>query len=168
MTHKLMIALVVACAASTMSLAGPFYVGAAYGNTTLKADVSTIDFDASDPGWKVYAGYRFLKLFGVEGSYVDMGSPAEGSLELDATGWDAFGVGILPIGPVDLFAKVGAVNWDVKAKGSGSDSGTDMAYGVGVGFHISKIGIRAEWEKFDAKEVDSLYMISLGVEWRFK
>lgn len=168
MTRKLTIALLMACTASTLGLAAPLYVGASYGNTTLQADLPTIDFDASDPGWKAFAGFRFLRFLGVEGGYIDMGSPSDKNVTIDLTGWDIVGMGVLGLGPVDFFAKYGAIRWDTEVSDAGSDSGTDQVYGVGVGFHFSHIGIRGEYERFDVDNTDDLYMVSVGFEWRFK
>jgi hypothetical protein len=78
---------------------------------------------------------------------------------------DAFAVGLLPIGPVDLFAKVGLVSWDTDIRArliptdvvdTDSDSGTDAAYGIGVALRLGKVAIRAEGEQFriaDATDV---------------
>jgi OOP family OmpA-OmpF porin len=157
---------VVACACGA-SLAGPFYVGGSYGDASIEIDTSGFEFDDSDSGWKLYAGYRFLKFFGVEGSYVDLGAPSEGSVEVETTGWDAFGVGVLPLGPIELFAKAGAVSWETDVSGAGSDDGTDAAYGIGVGFSLKKIAFRLELEQFDVEDTDTVQMASVGVEWRF-
>jgi len=169
MTRKLLIALLTTCAVSTMTLAGPLYVGGAYGNTHLKANNNNFNFDASDPGWKAFVGYRFLKFLGAEAGYTDFGSPTDSKVTINAKGWDYYGIGALPLGPIDLFAKVGAISWSTDvAGGKGNASGTNAAYGAGVLFHISHIGIRAQYEKFDVKDTDNLYMISVGAEWRFK
>jgi OOP family OmpA-OmpF porin len=170
MRRTIVTAILAICAASSVGFAGPLYVGGSYGNTKIESDSTSFDFDANDPGWKVFAGFRFLKFFGVEGGYVDFGSPTDSNTTIDASGWDAFGVGALPLGPIDLFAKVGAIRWstDVDIPGKTiSDDGTDAAYGVGVLFHISHIGIRAEYEQFKLQDSD-IYSVSVGAEWRFK
>ncbi|MCK7513561.1 MAG: hypothetical protein MZV70_62425 [Desulfobacterales bacterium] len=56
-------------------------------------------------------------------------------------------VGFLPVGPVDLFARVGAINWDadLTAPGlgiNGSDDGTDLTYGVGAQFRVWSLSLR--------------------------
>jgi len=174
MRRKFVTAVLAMCAVSTLSFAGPLYIGGSYGNTKLKAGDNNFSFDASDPGWKAFVGYRLpiVKFLGVEAGYVDFGSPTDSNVTIDATGWDGFAVGALPLGPIDLFAKVGAIRWstDVNIPGLGksSDDGTDAAYGAGVLVHLSHIGIRAEYEKFEVQDTDNLYMLSVGVEWRFK
>lgn len=167
MSGRLAVAFLCVCAVAPATFAGELYVGASYGNTTLEVDEPGFSFDADDPSWKVFGGYRFLKLFGVEASYVDLGSPTDGSVTIETTAWSGFAVGVLPLGPFGLFAKVGAVASDAEVTGLSGESSTDPAYGVGAEFGISKIAIRAEFEMFDVEDTDSLYMISLGAAWRF-
>ncbi len=163
------ILLLAVLAFASPALAGPFFVGASIGNATLEADTPDINFDGSDTSFKAYGGYRFLRFFGIEGGYADLGAPEDAGVKIEATGWDAFAVGVLPLGPIELFAKVGVVSWDLESNGPGSvsDGGEDAAYGVGLAFSLKKIAIRAEFEKFDVGAVDNLYLASVGVEWRF-
>ncbi|MBI3450586.1 MAG: outer membrane beta-barrel protein [Acidobacteria bacterium] len=170
MRRRLLSALLTMCAFSTIAAAGPLYVGGAYGNTKLKANDTNFNFDASNPGWKAFVGYRLLKFLGVEAGYTDFGSPTDKKVTIGAKGWDYYAIGALPVGPIDLFAKVGAISWktDVSGLGKGHDTGTDTAYGAGVLFHVSHVGIRAQYEKFQVQNTDNLYMISVGAEWRFK
>jgi len=76
----------------------------------------------------------------------------------DTTGIDAFAVGYLPIPFLDVFAKVGVISWDQDLHfsniASSSDSGTDFAYGVGVGFAFGNAGLRAEYERFEIPDTD--------------
>ena len=50
------------------------------------------------------------------------------------------------MGPVGLFAKAGAMKWDLEGTGGFSDSGTDPAYGIGAKFSLLSFQIRAEYE----------------------
>jgi hypothetical protein len=167
MTRRLGLAILLVLAAGSPVLAGPFYVGASYGNTTLEVDEPNFEFDGDDPSYKVFAGLRFLKFLGAEASYVDLGSPDDDGVTVEATGWTAFGVGVLPLGPFGLFAKAGLISSDTEVTGGFDDSSSDPAYGVGAEFAISKIAVRAEYEMFDIEDTDSVYMISLGAAWRF-
>jgi opacity protein-like surface antigen len=81
-------------------------------------------------------------------------------------------VGFVPVGPVDLFARVGAVNWnaDFDAPNLGvseSDDGTDLTYGVGAQFRVWSLSIRGEYEIFDISDADTVDMFSIGVTWTF-
>ena len=166
MKRRILASLPVIVLACGLCHAGPFYVGGSYGDASVEIE-DVVDFDESDPGWKIYAGYRFLKFFGAEASYVDLGSPTASGVTIDSTAFDAFGMGVLSLGPVELFAKVGVVNWDTDITGGGSDSGTDAAYGVGIGFSLKKIAFRLELEQFDIPDTKNVQMASVGVEWRF-
>jgi OOP family OmpA-OmpF porin len=148
------------------------YLGASVGQSGLEID--DFDYDASATGYKIIAGWRFLDWLAVEGNYVDFGSGddrvAGTKIETEADGISLSAVGFLPVGPVDLFARVGAVDWsaDISSPGigSGSDDGTDLTYGIGAQFRVWSLSIRAEYEMFDVSDAD-LDMISLGVTWTF-
>ena len=160
------IRIIIACLASALlitpaiSLAGAdsgFYIGAGVGDASLEEG----PFDESDSAYKIIAGYNigFIPFvdFAVEGSYVDFGEPSAAGDSYDATGFDAFGLVGLNFGPVGIFAKAGAIAWDVDSS-FGSDSGTDPAYGIGARFQLFAISIRAEYEvfEFDTADVDML------------
>jgi len=148
------------------------YLGASVGQSGLQID--DFDYDADATGYKIIAGWRFLDWLAVEGNYVDFGSGddrvAGTKIETEADGISLSAVGFLPVGPVDLFARVGAIDWsaDLSSPGLGSDSddGTDLTYGIGAQFRVWSLSIRAEYEMFDIDDAD-LDMISVGVTWTF-
>jgi len=154
------------------------YLGASVGQTGVQADDIGFDggdFDGDATGFKAIAGWRFVDWLSVEANYVDLGSgddTVDGEkLEIDASGISLSAIGFLPIGPVDVFARVGAINWDADVKspsfGSISDDGTDLTYGVGAQFRVWSLALRAEYEVFDISDADTVDMISLGVTWTF-
>jgi hypothetical protein len=163
--------------AALLSLAGvtaaqaEAYIGVGAG----RADVRIDSFDADDSAMKLIAGY-ILDLpavdFSVEASYVDFGTPNDYAVnaELEITGIDAFAVTGIDFGLVGLFAKAGLIVWDADARAagfSGSDDGTDSAYGVGIRFNVRSLVVRAEYEKFDIDAADDLDMLSASLIWRF-
>ena len=79
-------------------------------------DGENFSFDASATGFKAIAGWRFIDWLAVEANYVDLGSGDDNvqgqRIESDVNGVALSAVGFVPIGPVDLFARVGAVNWN--------------------------------------------------------
>jgi OOP family OmpA-OmpF porin len=178
----------VACAAALMALASlpshavdnGIYLGAGVGQSGVEFDDTIegvdLDFNTSATSYKVIAGWRFLDWLAVEGNYVDLGSgddQVQGQrFETDIDGNSLSAVGFLPIGPVDLFARVGAIDWsaDLSAPGtgiSGSDDGTDLTYGVGAQFRVWGLSLRAEYEMFDISDADTVDMISASVTWTF-
>jgi outer membrane protein with beta-barrel domain len=179
MTIRRLAVLSIVCILALPSAARAVYVGAAVGQATTEDDVGNVHFKDDTTGWKIYGGFRFLKFLGVEGSYVDLGSPSDGASgvtwEADAKAYDLFAVGVIPIGPFEVFGKWGVVATDTDVNvdaGFGniesSSTETDMAYGVGAAWVFGEhIGVRVEYEKFEAGDIDDLFMYSAGVDFRF-
>ncbi len=185
----LMVILVVA-AIPASAIENGFYIGGSIGGSSLEVrdideELGDLRFSDGDTGYKLFAGFRFMNFLGVEAGYVDLGEPndvvAESEdeavhVQIGLKGWDAFAVGFLPIGPVDLFAKVGVVSWDADIVSrlvptdevdADSDSGTDAAFGIGVGLRLGKVTLRAEGEQFDIADADDVYMFSVGATFTF-
>jgi outer membrane protein OmpA-like peptidoglycan-associated protein len=165
-----------------------FYIGIGGGQTTIDKDASDFGYegdtdfniDDDDTGWKAYVGYNFLPWLGIEGGYVDFGSVTGGGFseeygfegaDTDLSAVQGFLVGRLPIGPVDLFAKVGGANrraeMDTDNFGKSDDNKALFAYGVGAEYILGHWGLRVEAEGYDTNEVDDFYFISAGVNYRF-
>ena len=147
------------------------YIGGSVGLSGVEEN--DIDYSADATGYKLIAGWRFLDWLAVEGNYIDFGSADDtvfgDKVETEADGVSLSAVGFLPVGPVDLFARVGAIDWssEISPDQFGKDSdGTDLTYGVGAQFRVWSLSIRAEYEIFDIDDSD-LDMISLGVTWTF-
>jgi hypothetical protein len=175
---------VAALAASPAVVAdsGPF-IGASIGNATVSADIpdpgfgNDINFDEDDFAWKVYGGFAFdlpLIDLGVELGYFNLGSPSfdsgAGDLSIDVSGYSAFGLAGVSLGPVGLFLKGGYASWDADIQLDnlkGSQDGSDPAYGLGLRFTLGSLEVRGEYEVIDVDDVDDVYMASLGLAWRF-
>ena len=143
-----------------------FYIGAGAGDASIKEGT----FDESDSAYKILAGYNigFIPFvdFAVEGSYVDFGNPGTSTNNVEVTGLDAFGLVGLNFGPFGVFAKAGAINWDLKSNSGFSDSGTDPAYGIGAKFSFLSFAVRAEYEVFEFDKADS-DMVSVSAVFTF-
>jgi outer membrane protein OmpA-like peptidoglycan-associated protein len=159
-----------------------FYLGGSAGQTNVDKDVadfasgaiggnSNAKVDDDDTGWKVYLGYNFLPWLGVEAGYADFGTVGGKNVaEVDLSGWDGFLVGTLPIGAVDLFAKIGAISLETELKAPGyknTENDGKFAYGVGIAYNINHWSLRAEAEGFDDDSIDDFYFLSAGVVYRF-
>jgi opacity protein-like surface antigen len=48
-----------------------------------------------------------------------------------------------------------------------SDDGTDLTYGGGVQFRVWSISLRAEYERYDVADADTVDMVSVGATWTF-
>lgn len=143
-----------------------FYIGAGAGDASIEEGT----FDESDSAYKILAGYNigFIPFvdFAVEGSYVDFGNPGTSTDNVEVTGLDAFGLVGLNFGPFGVFAKAGAINWDLKSNSGFSDSGTDPAYGIGAKFSFLSFAVRAEYEVFEFDKADS-DMVSVSAVFTF-
>jgi len=174
-------------AACPVSAKNGFYVGGSFGLTTLKIndldlDLNEFDYKADSTSYKIILGYRFMGFFAVEGSYIDFGKlsdsvdTGEGNvgIDTDLKGFDAFAMGMLPLGIADIFAKVGFVSWDADIRTAfgeiielDTDSGTDMVFGIGAQVRFKGLAVRAEVEYFDIADADSVYLFSLGATFTF-
>lgn len=158
------------------------YVGGSVGQSAIEVDVSdqvqTFVFDEEDFAWKAFGGITFdvpVVNLGLEAGYVDFGAPsgdiAGSQFEVDADGFDIFGVLGFDLGPLGVFAKYGMISWDasisVDGIDSGSDDGSDPAYGVGAEFGLGSLDLRAEYEVFDIDDSDDVSMLSVGIVWTF-
>jgi hypothetical protein len=152
---------------SRADAAGGLYLGAGLGQSTIQDN--SVSLDASDTAYKAFVGYRFNIIpiidLAVEGGYTDFGKPTQSNVSFKLHGYDAAGLLIFPIGPIDLYGKVGMLSWT--ASGGGTSSGTDPFYGVGAGFNIWKIGIRAEYERYQIQNTDKVQMYSLSALFMF-
>jgi OOP family OmpA-OmpF porin len=155
-----------------------FYLGAGVGESTVREDTSSGSFDSTATGYKAFGGYRFNKIpiidLAAEAGYIDFGKPSQTlgtqNAEFKLHGGYLAGLLIFPLGPLDFYGKGGALSWKLESSVGGttnSRSGTDAFYGAGVGFYLWKIGIRAEYERFQIKEVDRVQMLSVSALFQF-
>jgi OOP family OmpA-OmpF porin len=129
--------------------------------------------DDNDIGWKVFAGYRFNQWFGVEGSYVDLGTfkydysgsyqglSGTGAVKYEAYSWNLAGVARYPFGNgFSVQAKAGAAFTNAKNEfsltigpvndsGSEKKSNTNFLWGLGAGYDFTpNLGMLLEYENF--------------------
>jgi len=160
-----------------------FYIGGGVGGATLEADFGDTgipgfptNLDEDDTALKVFAGYTFdlpaIDL-AVEAGYVDFGKPNIDVLgeevTLDPTGINLWGIAAIETGPVDLFAKLGYISWDVEVSAladSATEDGSDLGYGLGLSFGLGPVKVRGEYEVYDLDDAD-LSMLSLGLMFQF-
>lgn len=143
---------------------GPYF-GGGIGYFSLDAG----GFDASDTAFKAFGGYRANQYFAAELEYIDGGKPEDGGLEIDISGWNLSVLGSWPVTEqVDVFAKLGVLFWDAKARGFGDDSGEDFSYGVGVDYKFGENwALRGEYQRFEIEDTDTADLFSFSVFFRF-
>lgn len=175
---RIVLATLITAFSATPQAADGLYLGAGIGLATFKDQVGTETVEADDAAFRGFIGWRFdgvpLIDLAVEAAYTDFGRPSQTmagqNVQFKLTGPSLAGLLILPLGPVDLYAKGGVLSWQSERSAAGltaSQSGTDAFYGAGVGFYLWKVGIRAEYERFQIKDVDRLEMLSVNVLFQF-
>jgi opacity protein-like surface antigen len=158
------------------------YLGAGVGQFNVEVDdvsdaASTVEsFDSDDTVYKVFAGWRFAPFIAVELDYIDLGAPEdriqEINVEAEISGIAPYLIGTLPLGPIELFAKVGYYFYDIELNaenlGSLDDSNEDLVYGAGLGLTLFEhLHARIEYEIIDISEVDDANALWLSGAWRF-
>ena len=178
MRTTLAAALLGSAGVSQAHAADGLYIGAGIGLATVKDEVNTETLDSDDASYKAFVGWRFDVIpvidLAVEAAYTDFGRPSQTlagqNVQFKLTGASLAGLLIFPLGPLDLYGKAGLMSWRSEldnGASTSSRSGTDAFYGAGVGFYIWKIGIRAEYERFQVKDVDRVDMLSLSALFQF-
>jgi hypothetical protein len=161
------------------------YVGAGY----VRAQVNNIygttggyDFKIDDNAYKAIVGFRPIPPFAVEANYVNLGHQSSDLLggynpfsHADSRAFDIEGVGLLPLGPVDIFGKAGGARWTLSTDAQGPNStlfalnrsGTSFVWGAGVQAHWGPIGGRLEYEHFQMPYTDGARLFSGDVTFTF-
>jgi hypothetical protein len=152
-----------------------FYLGA--GITDTKFDIDEVgNGSLDDNSFKLIAGFRPLDWLAFEANYLDLGGESGGGVSVDTRAITLSGLLLAEVGIVDLYARLGVAKWDADFSSnqlnfSDSDDGWEPTYGVGVGVHFGSIGVRAEYERFEAELFDELNTdvstVSLSVTYTF-
>lgn len=160
------------------------YLGAGYIRARINNVFGTTGygFKVDDNAWKAIVGFRPIPPFAVEADYDDLGHQSQRLLggnppfgHADARSFDLFGVGYLPLGPVDIFGKAGGARWTLSGNTQGPNStlfalnrtGTSFAWGAGVQAHWGPIGGRLEYEHFEMPDTDGARLFSADVLFTF-
>ena len=161
------------------SAAGKMYVGAGIGNSFFSSEYQdALDqikkIDENSTAWKIFGGFTFPSIIGIEGGYRDFGkvesSVGTDALESKTTGWDISALARLEIAIIDIFGKAGALFWNTESVLGdlvGDDTGTDLIWGLGAGVRLGPLGVRLEWESAEVDIPDNLSMVSLSATFGF-
>jgi hypothetical protein len=154
-----------------------FYIGGGLTQSRFDNDDFDVDdIDDEDNSWKAILGARPHANFAIEANYVNFGKSTQpsvtagGPFEADADGYALFGLGIFPLGPVELYGKLGVSRIDSDGNVGAvffEDEATELAYGGGIQFRIGGLGLRAEYEKYDTDVIGDLDLITVGLTYTF-
>lgn len=159
------------------------YLGAGY----VRAEVNNVfgnsgyDFKIDDNAYKAILGFRPIPAFAVEANYVNLGHQSHGLLggspnsHATARAFDVFGVGLLPLGPVDLYGKAGGARWKLSGNLLGRDAtlfaldrdGTSFVWGAGIQAHWGPLGARLEYEHFQMPDTGGARLYTAAVTFTF-
>ncbi len=170
----------IACIAAAALLCGSggafadgegLYVAGSVGQSREQYDATTYDASSSDVGYEVGVGYKPLPVFAGEIDYDGFARAFGGVNYVDTYSVGAFALGFVPIPVVQLFGKVGVIDWQTRAQAglpavpSFHRDGSDVAYGVGASHSWGRLGARLEWERFDVAHTSAMDLTSIGLTW---
>jgi len=144
------------------------------------------NLDDSSTGFKLFTGYRFNKLFGVEGAYHNFGDFEEdldppnpgGEAQAELDGFSLSGLIYAPLESEDLelYGKLGYYTFDQEVVVSdaggnetvaGSNSPSGLVLGAGSRFFVSEqFAVRAEADWFGIDDGE-LWALNVGFEYLF-
>jgi OOP family OmpA-OmpF porin len=160
------------------------YLGASLGSADLDADCGgVVSCDTKDSSWRVFAGYQFNRHFAAELGYANLGEanfdfgPGD-RITAEATAFDLSAVGMLPVGPVSIYGRLGLYRATVDIEdtlfGSSDNSNNGLLWGIGVQYDFTRnLAVRAEWQQYMDVEDDvgtefDIKVLNIGVLWRFQ
>jgi len=169
-----------------------FYVGGGVGQFDINIDgIDGIDeaverLDDDDTAWQAFVGWRLNPYISLQAAYIDFGRPEDdfstagssGNYRAKISGFAPSVIGTLPVGPVEVFAKIGYYFYDLDITANlddlggdvfkSSDSGEDLMWGGGVGVTLFEhLNARLEYEWIDLERVDDANALWLTGAWRF-
>jgi OOP family OmpA-OmpF porin len=163
-----------------------FYLGGGVGdfsssvdeiNSFDSIDDAGVDFSDGDNAMKVFAGWNFNRFLAVQADFVDFGE-SSGAVSPSASGSsDVQGlapsvVGTIPIGPIELFGRVGMMFYEIDMNLTGGrlidESGEDLVWSVGLGIDVlDRLNLRLEYEEIDIEQLDEADALWLNAAWKF-
>jgi Outer membrane protein beta-barrel domain len=175
--HSLAIAAALFIAVTTPALAGGIYLGGGAGAAYIEdssGNPSGTTFDESSTAYRIFGGYRFdaipiVKLSGELG-YRDLGNPSAGGVEYGLSGFDYSALAGIALGPVEVYARLGGVQYQLEKTSTGVTTefdGTAPLYGIGASFKLFGLGVRGEYEYMDVDELERTDMIWVSIFYEF-
>jgi hypothetical protein len=146
------------------------YIGGSLGQSEEHFDASTYFVRSDDTAYKIEAGFRPLDVIAGEVDYVSFGRASGGVNYADTYGVGVFALGYLPIPVVDVYGRLGVVNWRTNVTSpyeSFRRTGSDLAYGAGAGMSWGSLGVRLEYELYDVAHANTMNLATVGVTWSF-
>lgn len=113
------------------NMASNFYAGAQLAYASYK------EVDDNSAAFGLFGGFHLNEVLAVEAAYNDFGEAEKGGVKAEASAFSLGLMGKLPLKTdLTLFGRVGLAAWDIDLS-PGSDSGTDVYFGIGADYDIS-------------------------------
>lgn len=167
---KLLLSFVLLLGAS-VAVADGLYIGGALYTTQVDETLSGVSLDDRDTVPAAFLGYRINSFLAAEVGYYDLGSYSDTWVKLDARAATLAAVGIVPLGLVDLYGKLGLayIDADVKAFNgliSRSERSAEAFAAAGLNFNILPlVDVFVEYQLFDYDA--RIDMLGVGVRVAF-
>ena len=150
-----LIAIGILVSAAAIAQDNGFYIGGSGGQGRPSFDTAGAmpgtTVDNSNSAYKVFGGYQINKNFGVEGSYLSIGTfHVSNGTTIDLYGWGIAAVGTLPLANgFSLLGRLGAYRMRERANPFGNaDNTTSPNFGAGVKYDINaNFSARVEAER---------------------
>lgn len=184
----IVIGIIVLAAPASASEKG-IYLGAGLGVSSLDVsdfapDYANLRLEQSDPGFKLFAGWRVSNYFAAELGYTNFGDVRQwegGNLDfykeadIGVSMFSAMAIGLIPLSDkVDLFGKLGYAAWDssVHTISDGepedlSTSGGDPTFGIGFAMRFGKFGGRFEGDWLKVPDAGQVFLLSASLTYIF-
>jgi len=165
-----------------------FYMGGGLGQFNAQIDnVDQIDntvdnWKDKDTAYKIFAGYRLNRFLGFEADYMNMGKPSGDvvpgfNVQSAVDGFAPYVIGTLPLGPYfELYGRAGYYFYDATTQTTDTldnrvkfkEESDSFVYGGGIGVNLGeKFNLRAEYERFDIRNLNDADALWLTAAWRF-
>ncbi len=157
---------------SVLAETATIYITGQFGKTSYDID-SGVNVDDEDNGYTMGVGARMGPNVAIEGGFVDLGEVSDSTASIETSGAFA-GLGLfVPLQPgFELTGRVGLIAWDADMKASvgpasSSEDGTDIYYGIGAAFQVSReLHLTVGFDRYDIDDTD-VDMLSLGAKFYF-
>ena len=156
-----------------------FYVGVGLGNYEQEIEDfedANFDFDEEESATRIFAGWRVNQFFSAQLDHYDFDETSAPvglfNVSTDTEGWAPSVTGTLPLGPVDLYARVGILFYDLRVGVDNNsvfdDSGDDPVYAAGLGLTFAeRLAVNLEYEIIDIEQFDKSEALWVMLGWRF-
>jgi len=178
-TILMIVGLTLACASGAQAEEG-FYVGGAFGKSYLDETIDGNRIDTDSSTFRIYGGYGFTSHFGVEVSYLDLGTfrdtidvaGVQIPVSASADGFSLAGVGTVPLSErFSAMARIGFFFHDGESSAAGiterDPSEANPFVGIGLAYGLSEIvDVNVAVDYLNTSDADPI-IATVGLTLRF-